>query len=541
MSDPDARNTGASNDLFGNLPTASSPLPENSERDAPAPGSRRAIREAAAREAAAREAARGAATREAAAQEETRRGASDPAPRTASEPAPLWAPAPVPQSSAEVPRRRSSHVALEQGDDTAPTTHPLPLWESDAPRADAADPRSVDPATDAPAPTAPDEQADAPHLHELFAPERHHDVPKKRRGRGCLIGLIIMLVLLGGAVAGGFAIWGQYGDQISDMMGWGEPKDYEAGIATGEALVTIKHGDTGEPVSIALYEAGVTKTSSVFYDYLIDEGKAVTFYPGVYALQQKMTAAAALEALQNPENRMENTVRVAEGGTVRSTLPQIVDGVGIPLEDLQAAVADPGAYGVAADTLEGWLFPAVYTFDPDVTAKGVIEAMVARTQQSLDEVGVSADDAQEVLTTASIIQREGHTADFDKVSRVIANRLDPANDETHGLLQMDSTAQYGYGLNHDGPVASWPWESVVGDDNPWNTYVHPGLPASPIANPSHAAIEAAANPADGPWFYFVTVNLDTGETVFSATYAEQQAAEAQYRKWCEENPDGGCY
>ena len=122
-----------------------------------------------------------------------------------------------------------------------------------------------------------------------------------------------------------------------------------------------------------------------------------------------------------------------------------------------------------------------------------------------------------------------------------AEGLDPANDETHGLLQMDSTAQYGYGLSHEGPVSSWPWESVVSDQNPWNTYEHAGLPASPIANPSDAAIKAAQNPAEGPWFYFVTVNLDTGETVFSETYAEQQAAEAEYAKWCEANPESGCY
>ncbi|MEJ1087505.1 endolytic transglycosylase MltG [Microbacterium sp. Mu-80] len=378
-------------------------------------------------------------------------------------------------------------------------------------------------------------------LNELFAPEQHRAVPKKRRGAGCLIGLIIVLVVLGGIAAGGAWVWSQYGDKISDAMGWGEPKDYEAGMAEGEALVTIRTGDTGAMVSTSLYDAKVTKTDSVFYDYLIAEGKSVTFYPGVYALQQKMTAAAALEALEDPANRMENTVRVAEGGTVRATLPQIVDGVGIPLEELQAAVADPTVYGVQAETLEGWLFPAAYTFDPGATAEDVVKAMVDRTRESLAAAGVTDADAQRVLTIASIIQREGHTADFDKVSRVIANRLDPANDETRGLLQMDSTAQYGYGLSHEGPVSSWPWESVVGDQNPWNTYAHAGLPASPIANPSDAAIKAAQNPADGPWFYFVTVNLDTGKTVFSETYAEQQAAEAEYSKWCEANPESGCY
>ena len=103
---------------------------------------------------------------------------------------------------------------------------------------------------------------------------------------------------------------------------------------------------------------------------------------------------------------------------------------------------------------------------------------------------------------------------------------------------MDSTAQYGYGEMHDGTVSSS--AAALADDNPWNTYVHPGLPAGPIANPGDAAIDAALHPADGNWQYFVTVNLDTGETVFSATVAEHNAAVAQWRQWCSENPDSGC-
>lgn len=475
--------------LFDNLPTAASNLPERSARDEPAPGSRRALR----------------AAREGTGASNTPSDAAAEAPTGASEPAAASEPVPTPVPAA------------------APAFDPAPTQ-----RAAVAEPADGRP-------------AEGDQLHDLFAPERHHSAPARKRGRGCLIGLIIVLVLLGGIAAGGAWVYNTYQTKIDDLMGWGEPKDYEAGQATGEALVTIKKGDTGSPVSTALFNAGVTKTKSVFYDYLVDEGSAVTFYPGVYKLQKKMTAAAALKALEEPSNRMENTVRISEGGTVASSLPQIVDGVGIPLADLQAAIKDPTVYGVQAKTLEGWLFPAVYTFDPGATAKDVIARMVARTQESLAKIGVPADDAQRVLAIASIVQREGHTADFAKVSRVIENRLDPANDETHGLLQMDSTAQYGYGLTHEGPVSSWPWETVKNDQNPWNTYQHAGLPASPISNPSHDAIEAAYNPADGPWFYFVTVNLDTGKTVFSATYAEQQAAEAEYRQWCKDNPDGGCY
>ncbi|MGG1909912.1 endolytic transglycosylase MltG [Microbacterium sp. NRRL B-14842] len=172
-------------------------------------------------------------------------------------------------------------------------------------------------------------------------------------------------------------------------MGWGEPKDWEPGQATGEVLVTIKEGDTGGPVSTALYEAGVTKTEDVFYDYLIDENIAVTFYPGVYRLQEKMTAEDALAALRNEENKLENSASVPEGATIEYFLPQVAETMGMPLEELQAAVKDPSVYGVEADSLEGWLFPAVYTFDPETTATQVIQRMVDRTRESLAKAGGS--------------------------------------------------------------------------------------------------------------------------------------------------------
>jgi UPF0755 protein len=127
---------------------------------------------------------------------------------------------------------------------------------------------------------------------------------------------------------------------------------------------------------------------------------------------------------------------------------------------------------------------------------------------------------------------------MQKVSRVILNRLDPSNQETFGLLQMDSTAQYGYGELHAGSVSTS--EQAQHDDNPWNTYVHPGLPVGPISNPGDVAIDAAMHPADGPWLYFVTVNLDTGETVFTTTYAEHQKYVKQFQQWCSEHPDSGC-
>jgi UPF0755 protein len=364
--------------------------------------------------------------------------------------------------------------------------------------------------------------------------------PKNRRRRriGALIALGIVLLIFGGIAAGGFYVWTTYEDRIREVMGWEEPKDFEPGMANGETLVTIASGDTGSPISQKLYDAGVTKTPDAFYDYLIDTGQNPPFVPGVFTMQLQMTSEAALAALLDPANKLENSAQLREGLTVEQSLPLLADGIGLPLEDLQAAVATPADYGVAAPTLEGWLFPATYTFDPGVTARDVIATLVDRTVQSLDRAGVPVEDRQRVLTVASIIQREARfEADFYKVSRVIENRLDPSNQETFGLLQMDSTAQYGF--NEDDGTVSTSADALT-DDNLWNTYVHPGLPIGPIANPGDVAIDAAMHPADGDWLYFVTVNLNTGETVFTTNIDDHNRAVAQWQAWCTDNPDAGC-
>ncbi len=247
-----------------------------------------------------------------------------------------------------------------------------------------------------------------------------------------------------------------------------------------------------------------------------------------------MTSAAALTALLDPANKQDFTAQLPEGLTEAQTLDRLSASLGLPLADLQAATADPSAYGVTATSLEGWLFPATYTFDPGVTAQDVITTLVNRTVQSLDTAGVPVDQRQQVLITASIIEREARLPDdFYKVSRVISNRL------ADGMkLQMDSTAQYGYGEMHDGSASSS--KEALEDDNAWNTYVIDGLPATPISNPGDAAIDAAMHPADGNWLYFVTWNMDTGETIFSDTYAEHEAAIAKWDEWCAANDNRGC-
>lgn len=465
-----------------------------------------------------------------------------------------------PASQAPLSRRAAREAAAQAPTDPAHTAGPPPALPTAVPpvasRSTAAAPSAAartTPVNAAPAsrtsarPVATTTPVPTADLEDLFSGVRTtHDVGapppprnKRRRRIGGWIALGVVLVILAGIAGGGLWVWNAYEPQIRELMGWTEPKDYAAGMAEGEAFVTIVAGDTGSPISQSLFDAGITKTPTAFYDYLITTAQNPPFVPGVFRLQKQMTSEAALAALLDPASKMENSAQLREGLTVAQSLPILAEGTGVPLADLEAAAAAPATFGVSADSLEGWLFPATYSFNPGVTATQIIQTLVDRAVQSLDAAGVPVEDRQRILTIASIIQREARfTADFYKVSRVIQNRLDPGNQQTFGKLQMDSTAQYGYGEMHDGTVSTS--QAALDDQNPWNTYYVTGLPIGPIANPGDVAIDAAMHPADGDWLYFVTVNLDTGETVFTSNLNDHNKAVAQWQAWCSDHPDSGC-
>ncbi len=249
-----------------------------------------------------------------------------------------------------------------------------------------------------------------------------------------------------------------------------------------------------------------------------------------------MSSAAALAALLDPESRMQLTAMIPEGRTVEQTLELVADGADIALDELLAAAADPQSFGLpeGITSLEGWLHPATYEFEPETSAHDAIAKLVHYQVLMLDELGVAEADRQRVLTFASIVQREaGMAEDFGRVSRVIHNRL-----EIGMRLEMDSTAQYGVGQHDDGDV--WSSGAALGDDNPWNTYVHEGLPVGPIANPGRDAVQAVLTPTDGPWLYFVAVNLETGESRFNETLDAHEADIEVLHEWCAAHPEYGC-
>lgn len=310
--------------------------------------------------------------------------------------------------------------------------------------------------------------------------------------------------------------------------------DYSGG-GSGEVQFTVADGEYGDSIAINLAKSDVVKSSKSFYSLLLSTKPEPVFIPGVFRLKQHMSNAAALAALQDPSNLIQNSVVIPEGTTLKGTLQILSQGLNIPLTDLQAAVATPSAYAgvpTEAQTLEGFLFPATYKFNPGITAQAVIKTMVANTIAAMDKAGIAVQNRWKRIIMASIIQREMSPipGDAAKISRVFYNRLDAGMN-----LGSDVTTCYGAGLV--GKDCLLITQSALDDaSNPYNTRKNAGYPIGPICNPGQVAIDAAAHPADGDWLFFVTVNLKTGETVFTKTNAEHEAAVEKYQQWLKDNP-----
>jgi UPF0755 protein len=376
--------------------------------------------------------------------------------------------------------------------------------------------------------------------HRLSRAERralkrrgYHDVGKPRRKGpwGCLVGLLVLGALIAGAF---FFLQGPVNSVIERFT----PAEDYSGAGTGEVVFMIHDGDTGSDIATNLVDEGVTASYDAFYDLLLAQAPEPEFHPGAYLLAEEMSAQAALDALLDPTKKLENTFVIQEGMWASNALAEAATVTGIPIEELQAAAANPQALGLPpeATSIEGFLFPATYTVEPGTTAADVVKMLVDRSFEALDAAGVAPEDRWRTVVKASLIEREAGLADdYYKVSRVIENRLNPELFDG-GLLQFDSTVHYGLG---DDSVVTTTDEQRADPANPYNTYVHPGLPPGPIGNPGDLAIDAAIHPADGPWLFFVTVNLDTGETVFSATVDEHDAAVEQFLAWLEEHPEYG--
>lgn len=357
--------------------------------------------------------------------------------------------------------------------------------------------------------------------------------PRASGGKTIFAVVTILVLVLSGS--GLWLVWNEYGTRVVDFFAADEVADFEGSGAEPTIDIVVAPGDIGETVARKLAEAGVTASFEAVYSILLTD-TSIIFQPGTYRLLTGMSGESAIAALRDPANRVQVQFTIPEGKTLEQAIEIMAPAAGLEPADFLDAVEDPAAYGIDSPTgsLEGYLFPATYTFEPGVSASEIVDRMVREMVSRLEAAGVAEADWHQVLTMAGLIQREARfEQDFYKVSRVFANRL-----EAGMPLQSDATVTYWTKL-YDG--AGTTDADRADEDNPYNTYVISGLPPGPISLPGELAIDAAINPVEGPWLYFVSVDLRTGETVFSETYAEHNRARDQWLEWCRASEENRAY
>ncbi|MEY4418623.1 MAG: hypothetical protein RIQ88_1061 [Actinomycetota bacterium] len=338
--------------------------------------------------------------------------------------------------------------------------------------------------------------------------------------RGVIIALCLVLVIAAGV--------GYLGNKeaVRNFLDQYNGNEY-SGSGSQTIDFHVYKGDTGVEIAKALVAQDVTKDYETTLRHIFSANP--TFFPGTYRMPTQISSDKAIQILVDPTQVVVNRVLVQEGLRLSVTFKKLSNATGISVSNFESAAKNISSFDLPkeAPSLEGYLFPATYDFQPDLTAKQILSLMVERTKEQLRNDGVAQKDWHKTLTLASVIQMEARLPqDFYKVSRTFKNRL------AIGMhLQSDATVSYGV----QGSTVSTS-SADRANNNGYNTYLYAGLPVGPIAGSGAQAIDAALHPAEGKWLYFCTINLKTGETVFSETYADHQKAVALWREWMKQNP-----
>ena len=360
---------------------------------------------------------------------------------------------------------------------------------------------------------------------------------QRRRGPGCLIALVVLAVLAGVGYWGVTTGIAKVKDQFADA------EDYP-GPGSGEVAYTVESGATAAQIGRDLKAQDVVASVDAFISAANANPEWQNIQAGAYVLQEQMKASQAVAVLVDPANIVKNSVTIPEGLQVREIVARLAEATDFSKKQFTQALEDPaiGLPAYAEGNAEGYLFPATYDFGPDATPVSMLTQMVARWQQAATDNGLEAGAQAlgytpgEIMTIASLIEAEGRGDYQPKISRVIYNRIEnPDNGVTNGLLQIDAAVNYALGKSGSTALTLDEIDSVA--DSPYNTYTQPGLPPGPVEAPGDAAIQAALNPAEGPWLFYVTVDLETGETKFTDDYDEFLQFKAEYQEYCENESD----
>jgi len=334
---------------------------------------------------------------------------------------------------------------------------------------------------------------------------------------------------------------------------FGGPGDDFAGAGVNDVVIQVHDGDSTTAIGQTLHDNNVVANVKVFVEAADGNAAISAIQPGFYKVRTEIPAADAVDRLADPGNRVGKLVipegrqlddvrdvktnAVTEGILTLISKASCVDLDGdrhcVSADDLRntAAGADPAELGVpqwatepvealGSDLrrLEGLIAPGSWNIDPSAQPQDILSTLISASATLYEQNGLLDAAAAvnmspyQILTVASLVQREATPEDFSKVARVIYNRL-----AERRTLEFDSTVNY--------PLDRIEVATTDGDRaqlTPWNTYVRPGLPATPICSPSQAALVAAENPEPGDWLYFVTVDMQ-GTTLFTREYEQHLA------------------
>lgn len=349
---------------------------------------------------------------------------------------------------------------------------------------------------------------------------------RKKRTRRIVAAVVCVAViaLLGVGVAAGARKIGSWVGSLTSSQS--SIEDYDTG-GHGSVQFTVKSGESVEQIAQGLAEADIVKSADAFTSTV--SANQLTLYPGTYDMKYQMKASAAAAILSDQGNA-HGFLEVRPGETVSDVLAAAEEITGISADGFQQVI-DAKGEGIlpaeASGSFEGWLEPGSYDVADETDPSAILKQMVDARVAKLDDLGVAAADRERILTMASIAEAEVNSTEYyGKVVRVIENRL--ADGMTLG---MDTTVAYGLGISANELTN----DQLADASNPYNTRVNHGLPPTPISNPGDSALEAAINPPEGNWLYFVTVNLQTGETKFTDSDAEFQQYVQEYKT---NNPEG---
>ena len=343
------------------------------------------------------------------------------------------------------------------------------------------------------------------------------------------------------AISLGLVIWGLFYGYNYFKEKYFTPVD-----VNDNTPITVKIEQASSLTTIAqrLYDSGVMRDKNIFKLYTDFSDQSYKLKAGTYVLAKNMTFDDIIYTLMKGQAAQPTTKVTLTEGMIADTMAQTllskgaIDSVDEYLElckDGSAFTAYPFVEEAAKNAkdrkyvLEGYLFPDTYEFYTDSDVSVIIEKQLDRFDQIFTD-DYTSKAAQlnmtidQVVTLASLIEKEGKPQDFAKISAVFHNRL------AKGMqIQSDATLMYALGIKKYNYS-----DSQKQVDSPYNTYKVKGLPAGPICNPSKNAIDAALNPdeqfVEQGYLYFTLTDPNSNTLVFSKTLEEHNAVVKQYQQ-----------